>query len=258
MNPEEIQAYWFAYLYEQTENEEELIACMLRLLGTEPKNVLEIGCGGGKLCAPVAQAGHQVTGMDADAHMLRHAYEKARALPQLQLVHGDALTTRWGSGYDAVLLGSNLLLNLVTTWNYKQAQKQLIFRAADALRPSGLLIVDFDCPETLAAFNNNQEWLCMEGVDDQGTSGRYFVCNATADEHTRTVKSQRHIELAPHDGKPFTVTMNSAKHFPTLEEVCSWLHRAGFTIISLQGGHNGEAFDSRHRRAVIAAQRVAE
>lgn len=33
LKPETLQAHWFAYLYEQTEDETELIACMLRLLG---------------------------------------------------------------------------------------------------------------------------------------------------------------------------------------------------------------------------------
>lgn len=256
LNPTDIQAHWFAHLYEQTEDETALVACMLRLVGDVPLRMLEIGCGGGKLCAPLAQAGHDVTGMDADTHMLRYAREKALRLPQLHLIHGDALTHPWGSGYDAVILGSNLLINLTTDWDYKQAQKQLIFRAADALCPNGLMVLDFDCPETLAHFNTTHEWLCMEGTDDLGTHGRYYVCHSTADERTRTVKGQRRFELTPQAGVPFTATASSTKHFPTLEEVCGWLYRAGFTIASIYGGHNGEAFDTRHRRAVISAHKI--
>lgn len=257
MNPETIQAHWMAYLYEQTEDETELIRCMLGLLGTPPLRILEIGCGGGKLCVPLAQAGHFVTGMDSDEHMLAFARKKAMALPHLQFLHCDALHTPWGTGYDAVILGTNLLLNIITTWDYKQAQKQLIFRAADALGPEGLLILDFDCPKTLNAFRNQDEWLCMEGTDDWGTAGKYFVCNDTADEHKRMVMSRRRLELSPSGEPAFTVTLSSTKHFPTLEEVCSWLFRAGFSITGLYGGHHGEAFDAQHRRAVITAQKTA-
>lgn len=256
MRPEDIQAHWFAHIYEQTEDETALAACMLRLVGDAPLRILEIGCGGGKLCVPLAQAGHDVTGMDADVHMLQYAQEKAHSLPNLHLLHGDALTQPWGRDYDVVLLGSNLLINLTTDWDYKQAQKQLIFRAADALRPGGRVVLDFDCPETLAAFNNDQEWLCMEGTDDLGTHGRYYVCNSTADERTRTVKGQRRFELTPREGPLLSVTIHSAKHFPTLEEVCGWLYRAGLSILSIHGGHDGEAFDQHNRRAVITARKA--
>lgn len=256
LKPEDIQAHWFAHLYEQTENEEALVACMLRLLGSAPLRLLEVGCGGGKLCVPLARAGHDVTGMDADEHMLRIAHEKAHMLSNLHLIHSDALTRRWGVDYDAVILGSNLLVNLTTDWDYKQAQKQLIFRAADALRPGGRLLLDFDCPATLIAFNNDREWLCMEGTDDAGTHGGYYVCNSIADERTRTVKGQRRFELTPQKGESLTITVNSVKHFPSLEEVCSWLFRAGLTIASIHGGHNGESFDQQNRRAVIVARKT--
>lgn len=255
MKPEDIQAYWFAHLYEQTEDETELVAYMLKLLGNVPLRVLEIGCGGGKLCVPLVRAGHQVTGIDADAHMLRIAQEKSRNIPSLHLSHGDALSAHWGNDYDAVILGSNLLLNIATDWDYKQAQKQLIFRAAQALRIGGQLLVDFDCPETLAAFNVSHEWLCMEGTDDLGTRGRYYVCSSTADEHTRTVKGERRFECVTCEGASFTTTTNSIKHFPTLEEVCGWLYRSGFAISSIFGGYHGEAFDPQHRRAVIVARK---
>lgn len=95
----------------------------------------------------------------------------------------------------------------------------------------------------------------MEGTDDLGTHGRYYVCNSTADEHSRTVKGQRRFELTPQEGDPLTVTVHFTKHFPTLEEVCGWLYRAGFSVISIHGGHNGEAFDQRNRRAVITARK---
>lgn len=256
MRPEDTQAHWFAHIYEQTEDETALAACMLRLVGNRPLRILEIGCGGGKLCVPLAQAGHDVTGMDADVHMLQYAQEKAHSLPNLRLLHGDALTQPWGRDYDVVLLGSNLFVNLTTDWDYKQAQKQLIFRAADALRPGGRVVLDFDCPETLAAFNNDHEWLCMEGTDDLGTHGRYYVCNSTADERSRTVKGQRRFELTPQEGQLLSMTINSTKHFPTLEEVCGWLYRAGLSILSIHGGHDGEAFDQHNRRAVITARKA--
>ncbi len=248
--------YWKAYVYEQQEDETAIAACILRLIGDRRLRILEIGCGGAKLSAPLAQAGHDVTGMDASGAMLYFAVKQARSLPNLHLRKADSLAEAWGSGYDAVILGANLLCSLITDWDYKQAQKQLIQRSAAALKTGGKLIIDFDCPATLEAYGANAgEKLIFEGTDDHGTTGRYYVCGVFSDEKTRTVRSRRRIEITPAVGVPFQITTEHTKHFPTLAELCTWLYREGFTIEALHGGHHGEPFDALHRRAVIVARK---
>jgi len=248
--------YWKAYVYAQQEDETAIAACMLRLLGSQPLRILEIGCGGAKLSAPLAQAGHDVTGLDVSGAMLYFAVKQARSLPNLHLRKADALAESWGSNYDAVILGANLLCNLITDWEYKQAQKQLIQRSAAALKPGGKLIADFDCPDTLDGYGAaSGERLIFEGADDHGSEGRYHVYGGFADEKTRTVRSRRRIEIVPAAGVPFQVTTEHTKHFPTLAEVSAWLYREGFTIESIHGGHQGQPFDLHHRRAVIAARK---
>lgn len=250
-----ILSHWSAYIYEQQEDEEDIVRCMRRLIGDEPRNILEVACGGGKLCVPLARAGHHVTGMDHDPAMLHYAQKKGADLPGLRLILGDMLTVPWHGGYDVVILGTNLLLNIETDWDYRQAQKQLIQRAADALKPGGMLILDFDCPDDLSPYAGDGEWLCFEGTDDQGTFGRYFVCGGSVNPRSRTVKSLRRYAITPKEGQPFTVTRQSVKHFPLLEEVCGWLYRAGFVVQSLGGGHHNQPFDEEHRRAVICARK---
>lgn len=255
MNLESIRSHWFAHIYEQEEQEAHIVQYLLRMFGSMPQHILEPACGGGKLCVPLAQAGHHVTGFDVDQDMLYYARQKARHFPHLHLQQADALLSAWGTGYDAVILGANLLLNIVTTWDYKQAQKQLIFRAADALRPGGRLFLDFDCPATLAAFPCNDEHLGLEGIDDRGVYGQYFIRNTSADEHTRIVKGTRRYVLTLPGQSPAELALESVKHFPTLEEVCSWLYRAGLSVTSLYGGYQNEPFDTQHQRAVIIAKK---
>ena len=80
----------------------------------ERQRVLEAGCGGGKLCVPLARAGHEVTGMDREAHMLQFARAHAVSLPNLRVRQGDIIAQAWGGEYDVAILGANLLVNLVT------------------------------------------------------------------------------------------------------------------------------------------------
>ena len=252
----QVLEYWKTYLYEQQEDESDLIACMQRLIGTQPLRILEIGCGCARLSAALAEAGHDVTGVDSNSAMLALAAEKARHFPNLHLKTADAFSEPWGSHYDTVILGANLLLSLTTEWDEKQAQKQLIRRAGDALAPGGRLILDFDCPDDLSAYSADvSRKCCFKGTDDRGNTGRHLIFDSLVNEKNRTIRFTSRTEILPSKGNPFRATANYTRHFPTLSEMCAWLYREGFTIECLNGGYHGEAFDLRHRRAVIVARK---
>ena len=63
MDQREILKHWYADVYEQRQTSVEDVACLLSLVGAEPKRILEVACGGGRICVPLAQAGHVVMGL---------------------------------------------------------------------------------------------------------------------------------------------------------------------------------------------------
>lgn len=255
---EKLRGHWYAWIYEQEEDVSEIAAYILKNLGDRPLRILEAACGGGKLCVPMAQAGHDVTGIEKDGEMLAHLHKKAAGMKNLHAVQSDLLSKPWGTGFDAVILGANLMLNIVTDRDYKRAQKNLLERAFDALKVGGRLLIDYDCPLELSGWEPaNTEWVCFEGTDDLGTHGRYIVVSGTANDRTRVVTGSRRWEMTTAEGETFTHVAQSYKYFPTLEQVCAWLYRIGFTVESVNGGYDGEAFDPEHRRAVIWARKTA-
>lgn len=258
-NQKKILKYWEAWIYERDEDETEMADYIVKSLGEKPLRVLEAACGGGKLCVPLAQAGHDVTGIETNEYMLSHLYKKAEGMTNLQVVQADLLSKPWGSGYDAVILGANLMLNIVSDRDYKRAQKNLLERAFDALKIGGRLLIDYDCPLELSGWEPaNTEWVCFEGTDDAGTFGRYIVISGTANDRTRVVTGSRRWEITPAEGEAFVHTAQSYKYFPALEQMCAWLYRIGFTVESVNGGYRGEPFDREHRRAVIWARKTAQ
>jgi SAM-dependent methyltransferase len=65
--------------------------------------ILDIGCGTGRIAAPLVELGHHVTGVDDSPHMLEHLD------PRIERIVGDARILRLGRRFDAVLLASHLL-----------------------------------------------------------------------------------------------------------------------------------------------------
>lgn len=75
-------------------------------------SVLELGCGFGRLLAPLAQSGKHVTGVDRDEAMLELAAESIAELPpaaagRIVLKSGDMTTFKTAEKFDRVLIPFN-------------------------------------------------------------------------------------------------------------------------------------------------------
>lgn len=246
---------WRAGVYEQNGEASNLSDCLLTLLSGAPKQIFEPGCGGGKILFPLSKAGHTVTGMDMDENMLAYAQRKT-ALSPMRLIHTDFLIAPWPRDFDAIILGGNLMHTIITDWEYKQAQKQMIMKSAASLKMGGQLILDFDCPTHLASLvKETSETLLLEGTDENGTYGKMYIKHAEADEKTRLLKSRIIYALMPRDMKPITFEQIIVRHILTLEETTSWLFRAGFSIEALYGSYDFKPFNEKNRRCVITARK---
>ncbi len=246
---------WRASIYEQNEESSNLSSCLLTLLKSAPKQIFEPGCGSGKTLFPMSQAGHTVTGMDMDENMLVYAHKKADLSP-MRLINADFLIAPWPRDFDAIILGENIMHTIITDWEYKQAQKQMIMKSAASLKKGGQLILDFHCPNHLAGLTKEaNETLLLEGKDENGTYGKMYIKHAEADEKTRLLKSRIIYALMPKDMKPITFEQIIVRHILTLEETTSWLFRAGFSIEALYGSCDFKPFNEKNRRCVIAARK---
>jgi len=200
-------------------------------VGDPPLKILEVACGSGRISIPLAQAGHSVTGFDIDDFMLERIPGKAAGLTNLNCYKADAITDDWGEGFDAVVLSGNVLVNIVTDGDYERAQELFIQKAASCVHRGGHLYLDFDCvnwPDYAPGENNDR--VALEGTDDIGTFGKYIVISGGYDSKTRVNKGSRRYEITPKGGETFTVNVQSVKHFPTYEQVASWLEKYGWKI----------------------------
>ena len=65
------------------------IEFLLSLIGSEPKNILEVCCGTGRVFIPLAKTGHNMTGIDYDIGMLARLHEKAKGLTNIKYHYNE-------------------------------------------------------------------------------------------------------------------------------------------------------------------------
>ena len=130
-------------MYDYNETDMNDVEFALSVIGVEPKRILEIACGSGRFLVPMANAGHNVTGLDFDEHMLNRISRKISNTQNIHWHKSDVINDEWGTGFDVVLLAANFLSNIVSDMDYKQAQELMIKKSAEALMPGGHVLIDY-------------------------------------------------------------------------------------------------------------------
>lgn len=264
MDRDFIAKHWYASVYEQFENQTHDVEFLLGVLGAQtggaPQNILEVACGGGRICVPLAQAGHAVTGFDADEHMLLRCYRRMQGLANIRCYRADATAAGWGAGFDVVVMAGNILINIESGMDYAQAQAMFIRKSAEALRAGGHLYLDFDLHfDPASFFHRLRESSYFSGEDDMGTSGRTVGYGGVYDPVTRICAGASHLEITTNNGEQFILSQLRHKHIPTQAQVYGWLAEAGFTVERTYKNYSdaplAEPIDETTHRATIWARK---
>jgi SAM-dependent methyltransferase len=256
MSSLDLKSHWYAYIYDIQENQTDDIALLLSVLGNKPKNVLEVCCGTGRILVPLAKAGHITNGFDMDEDMMSMIPGKIRGLKNIRYYKADALKDDWGNNYDVIVMAGNIMINIETQGNYKEAQQLFIKKAAAALRPGGYLYLDFDLhghPEEI--FSRSGERVYFDGYDDTGVYGRYIGCGGTFDTVTQMTDGKSRTEITSTTGEKFSFEKKSQKHIPTLENVHDWLSENAFIVEEEYGSFNRDPIGENTHRAIIYARK---
>ncbi len=229
-NINEIYSKWYTNIYDRMEEFREDVDLYLDMVGDKPVNILEAACGSGRILVPLAEAGHTVSGFDRNDKMLELIARKS-SLSNLNCRQMDAIEGDWGSDYDIVIMGGNLLLNVEGVLPYEDIQRLFISKAAKALKTGGHLILEFGLfahPEKIFAPNEGR--LIYEGADASGVYGKFFVINTSYDSATQMASGSRRFDFTMPDGETASVYQTWAKHVPTLTQVHRWLRESGLEV----------------------------
>lgn len=207
---EEISPY-YDYIFPVGEEQLKLIS---DIAGEPPKSILDIACGTGGYSVRLAQAGHNVLGMDYDAEMIRLARLKTAGNGvQATFFTGDMLELE--KGLDSVGLGSAgtkfdcifCIGNSIVHLGSKEAIKSAVIKMKEQLAPGGnivLQIINFDRilekgVTSLPTITNEEIGLVFQRsyTLDENTGLIHFDTVLDVDKKTGPVHLSNRVELFP-------------------------------------------------------------
>jgi SAM-dependent methyltransferase len=259
-NEKPIVSKWVADMYGQKVTETNDVDFLLSVIGNEPKRILEVCCGSGRILVPLAKAGHIVFGLDVDENMLAKISEKAGDLDNIQWQAADAVYDEWGKGFDIVVLAGNILYNIISDMDYAKAQELLIQKAASALVPGGYVFIEYQpgghrIMQSAPSYENDRKWVVWEGTDRDGNFGRMILLGDRYDANTGIGSFTRRFELTLKNGEAITQDIPCQKHFAPLERLHEWLQKAGFIIEQQYSDTEKNAVNDESRGVIIYARK---
>jgi SAM-dependent methyltransferase len=110
------------------------LALWKELAGAEPRDILDLGCGTGRVAIRLAKAGHRVTGLDSDPGFLEVTAQRAGEQGvEVETVVADARSFDLGRTFDLVLAP----MQLVQLFRGSEERLSMLRSAKAHLRPGG-------------------------------------------------------------------------------------------------------------------------
>jgi SAM-dependent methyltransferase len=218
------------------------------LAGETPGNVLELGCGTGRILIPVARSGVRITGLDAEPGMLELCREKLSGEPEqvrgnVTLVEGDMRDFDLGTEFGLITVPFRAFQHLETV----EDQISCLGRVREHLSDEGTFVLDLFNPSMASLLDENRKEEFGDEPEFSMPDGRLVTRRArvASVDRVRQVMDCEFIYYVTHpDGRnerlvhPFTVRYlfrYEAEHL---------LCRCGFRIREVFGGFDRSPFGS--------------
>ena len=214
--------------------------------------VLELGCGTGRLLIPLARSGALVTGVDRSASMLARAVARRSRLPGSPspfIVRGDIRALPFRSRrFHLVIAPYGMVQSLIADADLDATLSE----AARVLVPGGRLGIDL-VPD-LAAWDEYTDRVSLRGP---ASGGRRITL-------IETVRQDRRRGLTHFDDRFLVRRGREVREhrfrlvFRTrsMDDMAAWLERHGFHIDAVLGDYRGAPWDRRADVWVILASRT--
>lgn len=227
------------------------VALYLQLAEIVGDPILELGCGSGRILAPLVQAGHDVTGVDRSAPMLERARARlGTTTATLVLAEMDRLPADLAARHGLVILSHNTLLHATTP----EAQRSVLTAAKAALDPRGMLVLDVVNPVAdLAPAGDGR--VTIEGRWQTGDGGSVAKFSTrSVDQATQLVVTDIWYDHVDARGVVSRSATRLELRYVTAAELLLQLELSGFVEPQLYGTYDLDPYAEDSPRILVTAE----
>ncbi len=219
--------------------------------------VLEVGCGTGRLLAPLAQQGQEIVGVDLSPAMLargRARLEAAGLLKRVELVEADARALRLNRQFRLAFVALNSFAHFVT----RDDQRAALGSIHQHLLPGGTLILDLPNAD-LRRYQQAEGQLFLQGVwaDERQHEQVSHLIAATSDPEARALCLTHFYDIHPQGGPLRRIVAQHSLALISPGEAELLVASCGFQISQLFGDYDLNPCDDASPRLIVVATRMA-
>ena len=220
--------------------------------------VLELACGSGRVAAPLALAGHSVTGLDLSAEMLRRARARRRTLPpeaaaRLRFSLQDMRSFHFRQLFGAAIIPFSSLALLPEPAD----RAACLDCVARHLSPRAPLVIDLPCPVSGSPPGGARVVTSRFRLPRWGHEVEKVV-EEVADPTRGTIRVHYRYRLVPSAGGAPVEIAETSFELARVErrQIEGQLYAAGFDVVAVMGDYRGTPHGPSSPRLVLHAERL--
>lgn len=232
------------------------IGLILELAEEGDGPILELGCGTGRVVLPLAEAGHNVVGVDISSKLLAVARSKLDAQGlrnRVKFIQDDLTRFDYSDQkFSLAVCTSNTLMHLVS----KEAQMLALNNACRHLSEGGLLLVDLFNPDVARLVSVQGMMELADEWDDPALGAHVIKWSVREVDFAEQLQDTLFIyEEIEADGRTRRTVCPFTLRFLWRSEAELMMQACGFSVEAVWGGFDGEPYSSHSERLILLARK---
>ncbi len=216
--------------------------------------VMELGCGTGRVLLPIAREGIQITGLDASPEMLGVAQKKIdeKIKNNVTLLQGDMKCFELSKKFSFIFIAFRSFQCLLT----KEDQVSCLRSVWKHLRDDGTLIIDLFAPRHDLLAQVERKFDLPEFYDEEENVEIARRCEDKYDLAKQTLHEDRFYEWTDKSGKSCCQKWSFVLSYLFRYETQLLLEKCGFTVEEVYGDFNKSPYDYYSGEQIFVARKV--